>query len=139
MPMNMGGPKVLIAVRDSPELRFAAKLLFQFRHEDDAPGGFRNVEERIVLLLGRDAATVYAAAQRRGKRASYSYLNDGGGRVYFEFVGITDLMNLGPETEDDEVWYDIRRMKDPMQRRRDLIPDKQSLDAFKLERASEIR
>ena len=48
-------------------------------------------------------------------------------------------MNLGPETEDDEVWYDIRRMKDPMQRRGDLIPDKQSLDAFRLERASRIR
>jgi hypothetical protein len=125
--------------RHLPEQRFAAKLLFQFRYEDDAPGGFRTAEERIVLLFGHGASAAYSAAQRKGRSANYSYLNDAGGRVYFEFVGITDLMNLGPETDDDEVWYDIRRMKDPMQRRGELIPDKQSLDAFKLERASRIR
>jgi hypothetical protein len=125
--------------RHSPEQRFAAKLLFQFRYEDDAPGGFRTAEERVVLLFECGAAAAYLAAQRRGKFANHSYLNDAGGRVYFEFVGITDLINLGPETEDDEVWYDIRRMKDPMQRRGELIPDKKSLDAFRLERASRIR
>ena len=122
-----------------PEQRFAAKLLFQFRYEGDAPGGFRTAEERIILLFERSAAAAYSAAQRRGRSANHGYLNDAGGRVYFEFVGITDLMNLGPETEDDEVWYDIRRMKDPMQRRGELIPGKQSLDAFRLERASRIR
>ena len=119
----------------SIEQRFAAELLFQFRLEDDVPGGFHTVEERIVLLSKRDASAAYTAAQRRGRLANHSYLNDAGGRVYVEFVGITDFMNLGPETEEDEVWYDIRRMKDPMQRRKELIPDKQSLNAFRLERA----
>jgi hypothetical protein len=114
--------------------RFAAKLMFQFRVDGDAPGGFRTVEERIVLISALNAAAAYAVAKHKGKVAKYNYLNDDGGRVYFEFVGVLDLINLGPETEDDEVWYEIRRMKDPMQRKRDLVPDKQELDAFKLER-----
>lgn len=125
--------------RHLPEQRFAAKLLFQFRYEDDAPGGFRTAEERIVLFFERGAEDAYVAAQLRGKSANNSYLNDAGANVYFEFVGVIDLINLGPEAEDDEVWYDIRRMKDPMLRRAQLIPEKPSLDAFRLERFSKDR
>lgn len=119
--------------------RFAAKLLFQFRFEDDSPGGFRTVEERIVLIFETNPDAAYASAERRGKEASHNYLNDAGGRVYFEFVGITDLMNLGPEAESDEVWYEVRRMKDPMQRKKDLVPEKAFLDAFKFQNPSDIR
>lgn len=119
-----------------PDERFAAKLLFQFRLSGDVPGGFRTVEERIVVISAVNASAAYAAALLKGKTAKYSYRNDDGERVYFEFVGVRDLMNLGTETEDDEVWYEVRRMKDPMQRKDDLVPDKQVLDAFKLERAA---
>jgi hypothetical protein len=56
--------------------------------------------------------------------------------VWSKFTGgrHIDLRNLGPEAEEDEAWYDIRRAEDPMQRTRDLVPDKHDLDAFTLER-----
>ncbi|MET0935444.1 MAG: DUF4288 domain-containing protein [Luteibacter sp.] len=115
--------------------RYAAKLMFQYRIAGDTPGGFRTVEERIILIYAADASAAYAAAQAKGKSAKFSYRNNLDTRVYFEFVGVIDLMHLGVETEEDEVWYDIRRMKDPMRRQRDLVPDKRDLDAFRLERA----
>lgn len=55
-------------------------------------------------------ALVYA--KKYGKKEEHSYKNSVGGMVYFEFVGVLDLLDLegcGPE----EVWYDITRRKLP--------------------------
>jgi hypothetical protein len=118
----------------SPDGRYAAKLLFQTRFEGDKPGGFRTVEERILLIEADTADAAYQAALKRGKEGSSTFTNDAGAQVFIEFVGVTDLMNLGPEVETDEVWYEIRRMKDPMQRKSDLVPKKAGLSAVRLER-----
>ncbi|KJV37315.1 DUF4288 domain-containing protein [Luteibacter yeojuensis] len=123
----------------SPDERYAAKLVFQMRFDDDVTGGFRTVEERIVLIHAPSGEAAYQAAQKRGRLGRSTYLNDAGHRVHIEYVGVVDLMHLGPEVEDDEVWYDIRRMKDPMARKADLIPRKSELSAIRLERERRIQ
>jgi hypothetical protein len=118
----------------SPDGRYAAKLLFQTRFEDDKPGGFRTVEERILLIQAKTADVAYKAAVKRGREGTSTFTNDAGAKVFIEFVGITDLMSLGPEVESDEVWYEIRRMKDPMRRKSALVPRKADLSAIRIER-----
>lgn len=95
-------------------MKFAAKILFQFRV---VAGGESNVmrtcEERIIVFDAPTARTTLAEAKKRGKKAQHRYKNDGGGLVHFEFVGVMDLLHLGAECEDDEVWYDITQRKLP--------------------------
>lgn len=108
--------------------RYAAKLLFQFRIEVDGdPGKRRLCEERIVHLDAHSGRAAIAAANRRGRRAEYAYVNAAGNPVRFEFVGILDLLSLGIEVADGEVWYDIYERLTPMERRARLIPTTEAL------------
>jgi hypothetical protein len=50
--------------------------------------------------------------------------------VHFEYVGVLDLLRLGPECEEDEVWYDIKIMKLPKERARKVLPGTQKLNAI---------
>jgi len=59
--------------------------------------------------------------------------------VFFEFVGVTDLLKLGLECEADEVWYDIVQKLKPMERRRELVPPPERLNAIAWERSSKPR
>jgi hypothetical protein len=117
------------------ERRYAAKLLFQFRVTYD---GLSNVmrlcEERIIVIGAATARKALAAAKRKGKAARYSYKNDEGGTVHFEFVGVLDLMHLGTECREDEVWYDITRRKLPMERAAAILPPETELNAIVNER-----
>ena len=56
--------------------------------------------------------------------------------MFFEFVGVTDLLKLGLECEADEVWYDIVQKLKPMERRRELIPPPERLNAIAWERSN---
>jgi len=112
--------------------RFSAKLLFQFRIVDDGkPGVMRLCEERIVVLRAATSRKALTMAKRRGKRAEHSYRNDHGGMVHFEFVGILDLLHLGVECEEDEVWYDIAQRKLPMERAAAILPPEHELNAIR--------
>ena len=115
------------------ELKYAAKLLFQFRVADG--GGRSNImrtcEERIVLVLAPTARKALALAKRRGKLAQHRYKNDNGSDVHFEFVGIMDLLHLGVECGDDEVWYDITQRKLPMERAATILPLEHDLNAIR--------
>ncbi len=115
--------------------RYAARLLFQFRvviDEDD--GIFRTVEDRIILIGALSGKDALKRAKRRGRGSEYDYRNDDGNRVHFEFVGVLDLLELGIECDDDEVWYDIRTLKRPMERRAEIIPREQDLCAIRGDR-----
>lgn len=118
--------------KDSPELRFAAKLLFQYRV---VSGGESNVmrlcEERIILIRAPTARKALSLAKRRGKAAQHRYRNDAGGLVHFEFVGLMDLLHLGGECDDDEVWYDITQRKLPMERAASILPPEDELNAIR--------
>ena len=112
--------------------RYAAKLLFQYRVDVDGDPGKRRVcEERIVVFEAKDAHAALKKSQRRGKHAEHSYSNDRGNTVYFEFIGIIDLLELGIECDEDEVWYDIRERMLPMESRKKLIPPEHELNAIR--------
>ena len=115
------------------EDRYAAKLLFQFRFDNDTPVSMRMVEERIIVILAKSASDAYKKALSRGKKNQARFKNEEGLLVNFEFVGVSDLMHLGVECESDEVWYEIRRMKSPVERKNKIIPEKRSLSAFQYE------
>lgn len=111
--------------------RYSAKLLFQYRV---IVGGKSNVmrtcEERMVVLRARSARSALARARRRGNAAEFQQINPAGNKVFFEFVGVLDLLRLGPECEEDEVWYDIKVIKQPKERSKKMIPPERKLNAI---------
>jgi hypothetical protein len=111
--------------------RYAAKLLFQFRVVVDGdPGKRRLCEERIVLLKALTAKDALAKAKSKAKQGQHSYKNDEGNKVHFEFVGVLELLQLGIECDNDEVWYDIVERMLPSERRDRLIPPETKLNAI---------
>ena len=108
--------------------RFAAKLLFQIRIRIGTDNGKRRLcEEQIILIEARSARAALALAKRRGKSQQSSYLNSDGNRVYHEFIGVMDLLHLGPECSNGEVWYEMKQRLLPMERRHTLIPQDSDL------------
>jgi hypothetical protein len=114
--------------------RYAAKILFQFRVVVGSKSNSqRTVEERIVLIRAATAKVALAKAKRIGKQREYNYNNDEGNAVHVECVGVMELIGLDPECLKDEVWYDIRTMLKPMERRKDILPKESQLSAIKIE------
>ena len=117
--------------------RYAAKLLFQFRVKTPQGSSVRRIcEERIVLIQASSASEAITGAEAVGRRNVMRYENSDGNTVFFEFVGILELLRLGVECDAEEVWYDIVERVRPMERRSDLLPPVQELHAVREERAS---
>jgi hypothetical protein len=115
-----------------PERRYAAKLLFQFRVAVGRVSGVRRFcEERILSLTARTARRALASAKRLGKAAEYHYENSDGNPVFFEFIGVMDLLHLGLECQEVEVWYEIKERIAPMERRNRFIPPETELSAIR--------
>jgi hypothetical protein len=120
--------------------RYAAKLMFQFRVVIDGDSGQRRTcEERIVLIDAMSARKALREAQRRGKKAQFHFQNTDGNPVYFEFIGVMDLQELGIECADGEVWYDIVERLLPSERSEKFIPPAAELNAIKLESLAKAR
>jgi len=112
----------------SSSKRYGAKLLFQFRIASNGRSSKRRLcEERIIVFDAKSDDQAVAVASKRGAAAEHDYLNVANGHVYFEFIGIRDMIQLGWECEKDEVWYDIHERLAPMERRRSLIPSPERL------------
>ena len=112
--------------------RFSAKLLFQFRvMVDGDPGKRRLCEERIVLFKALDAKEALRTAKAKGRAAQHNYLNSDNNNVYFDFIGVIDLICLEPQCEADEVWYDIKQYLLPKERKSKFIPKEKDLDAIR--------
>lgn len=117
--------------------RFAAMLLFQFRVVTNGVSNRRRLcEKRLVVLEAPSGRDALKEAKRRGRKSEHNYLNSDGGRVFFEFVGVLDLLSLGPECEDGEVWYQLCEMLEPHERRDRLIPAEVTLQAIDVESRS---
>jgi hypothetical protein len=113
--------------------RYSAMLLFQFRVVTGKTSNRRRVcEKRLVLIKAPSARKALAAAKRKGKAAEHRYENSAGGRVYFEFVGVMDLLYVGWQMDKDEVWYDMFDCVAPMERKKKLIPPENELNAIRL-------
>ena len=114
--------------------RYAAKLFFQYRVDLGTEiGKRRTCEERIVLIDASSAKSALAKAKRKGSKAENDYDNNEGNRVYFEFIGVRELLLLDPECAEDEVWYEIVDRVLPMERRDVFIPLETELNAIRHE------
>jgi hypothetical protein len=112
--------------------RYAAKLLFQFRVVTDGKCGKRRLcEERIISLKATSALKALNFAKRKGRLGQYQYTNCDGRSVYFEFIGVMDLLCLGLECTEDEVWYDIVKRLLPLERKDKFIPPESELNAIR--------
>jgi len=97
---------------------------------DGKPNKKRTCEERVIVLTARTADEALRKAKVYGKAERHTYNNNYGNPVHFELVGILDLLHLGPECEDGEVWYDITERLKPMERRKKIIPPEHKLNAI---------
>ena len=115
-----------------PAQHYSAKLLFQFRVVSGRRSNLRRIcEERIVTFKAPSSEQAWQIASRMGKADAFTYQNDSGGRVHFEFVGIMELLHLGLERSGAaEVWYDIVERLKPSERKAKLVPRKAQLQAF---------
>jgi hypothetical protein len=119
--------------KKGPSLRrYSAALLFQYRVVVDGVAGKRRLcERRIIHFRAPDGRSALGHAKRRGKQAEHHYRNNEGNPVFFEFVGVRDLICCDPTCEPDEVWYQIVEMVRPMERRRQIIPPESELSAIR--------
>ena len=116
--------------------RYSAKLLFQFRMVANGDSGVRRLcEERIIVFRAASPRSALVEAKRRGKAAQHRYKNNLGDPVYFEFVGILDLLELGAECEADEMWYGLVEKLRPMERKHTILPKEKDLTAIRNARA----
>ena len=107
--------------------RYAAKLLLDW-NPDPITGGrvMRLSEERIVVFPARSARAALVKAKQLGREAELRY--DSGHRL--RFVGILQLMELGVECAEGEVWWELRRRRRAKERARALLPAERDLWAF---------
>lgn len=112
--------------------RYSARLLFQFRADlgNGRSDTMRRCEERIIVLSARNANSALRKAKSYGKGAELVFEAVAGNPIYFEFVGVMDLLELGPECGPEEVWYDIVTRKLPFERRDALLPKESELNAI---------
>ena len=112
-------------------MRYAALMLFQFRSVRNGVANKKRVcEERIIIFFENDPDVAYKKALDRGKEEETFY-EDNGAEIYFEFIGIAELVELGASLENDEVWWRLFEKVQPMENRKKIIPDKNQLLAFK--------
>jgi len=103
--------------------RYAVKLLFQFRIGFVSHCKMRTCEEKIVLFqVDKIHDDIIQIANNRGQEDEFNYIDDNDEVVYYEFIGIVDICHLGIEVEEDEVWYDIKTLLNPMERKNKLLP-----------------
>lgn len=107
--------------------RYAVKLLFDW-NPDPVTGSrvVRLSEERIVVFTARSARAALERGKRLGRQGELRY--DGGLRL--RFVGVLQLMELGVECADGEVWWEFRRRRRAKERVRALIPAEKTLYVF---------
>ena len=116
--------------------RYTAVLLFEFNVTSRGRSLARRLcEERVIVFPASTAKAALAHAKAYGRAEQHSYTNARGGKVRFRFVGLLDLLHVGVECGPEEVWYGLRELLRPMERRRSLVPPEASLNAVRIERA----
>lgn len=75
----------------------------------------------MVTYPSRNARYALSRAKKMAQATTYDFENANGDRVFFEFVGVVDLLHLGAECQPEEVWYDLMDRLRPMERQAKLI------------------
>lgn len=111
--------------------QYAAKLLFQWRPVKNGVSRKRRVcEERIVIFPAKSDGVALLKAKKLGHKGQFVEQKNNGA-VHFEFVGVLELKDITLGYSEGEVWYEILEMKQPMERRRKIIPKETTLDALR--------
>ncbi len=107
--------------------RYAVKLLFDW-NPDPVTGSrvMRLSEERIIVFTARSARAALERAKHLGRRGELKY--EGGLRL--RFVGVLQLMELGVECAEGEVWWEFRRRRLAKERARVVVPAEKTLYVF---------
>jgi len=64
-------------------------------------------EGPIITYTADSSDAALAVAKRKGADSAHDYLNDEGHTIFFEFVGVLDLLELGLESDPEDVYYAI--------------------------------
>jgi Domain of unknown function (DUF4288) len=111
--------------------RYAAKLLFQYRVSKAGVINRRRLcEERLVVVKGSCAKEALLQVKASARASEHKYKNSDGNLVAFQFVGVLEMLHLGSECEENEYWYEIRELMEPMERRKALCPPEGKLNAI---------
>lgn len=111
--------------------QYSAKLLFQWRPVRNGRSRKRRVcEERIVTFAARSPKTALSKAKRIGTSEQFTDSRDGVS-IFFEFVGVLQLMDVSLSYEEGEVWWELVERVQPSERRSSLIPPERELDALR--------
>ncbi len=108
--------------------KYSVKLLFQYRIESNLNEKMRICEEKILIFLIKEDEDIILVSNQKAKEQEFDFINDDGNKVFYEFIGILDVCHLGNEVEDNEVWYNIKTMLTPMERKNKILP---SIDQLK--------
>ena len=110
---------------------YAAMLLFQFRVVKNKTSNKRRIcEERIIHFHADSPDAALHLADKRGEEEEFDY-KDGDKHIWFEFIGVSELIDLLSIENDDEVWSRFIEKVSPMERKDRLIPPKNQLAVFK--------
>jgi hypothetical protein len=113
------------------ENRFAAMMLFQFRVEkNNLINKKRICEERIYHIYCQNKDDALREALDIGKNEEFDYVDDDK-KVFFEFVGILDIVELDENEDSNVVWSRFVEKREPMERKNKIIPPKNKLSVFK--------
>jgi hypothetical protein len=78
------------------------------------------------VFAARSARAAVERAKRLGRQGDLRY----GGGLRLRFVGILQLMELGFECAEGEVWWEFRRRRRAKERGRALVPAEKALWVF---------
>ena len=116
--------------------QYSAKLLFQWRPvRNERTRKRRACEERIITFAARSPKAALQKANRVATSENYAERH-GELRLYFEFVGVLQLVELvGAETDPHvrEVWWEYVERLSPSERKAKLIPRPSQLQALREE------
>jgi len=107
--------------------KYSVKFLFQYRIDSNLDEKMRTCEEKTLIFTIENSEDIISLAIKKAKELEFEYLNDCNNKVFFEFIGILDICHLGIEVEENEVWYDIKTMLTPMERKDKILPSIEQL------------
>ena len=113
-------------------MQYPAKLLFQYRRKHGRRISKRCLcEERIVTFKSPHPEAALATAKRLGRDSEHDYAAADGGHIYFEFLGIIDLIDVSIGSDEGEVWFEFYERLTPRKRLSKLIPKESELTALR--------
>ncbi len=103
---------------------YVAKLLFQYRVVDSDTNESNHMRPSAVvtvLFYAKTPVKALRTAKQLGKQRENSYLNSDQNRVFYEFVGVTEILDISHNILLNEVWVWFGDLLNPMERRDKLI------------------